>query len=132
MDIQYMLLLVGLTITSTTCTGISGLKMLVGNCVVTKIRQERPSIKRDHYCIRVGQFYVCREWQCSRVSCLDDKPGIGNCRVCPGTCIDGGKVYREGQVFQSVDGVNMCSCGAKNVKRCSHRRRVTFISLCLI
>ncbi|XP_060075753.1 uncharacterized protein LOC132555419 [Ylistrum balloti] len=127
MNMYSILVLICLFLTPST-----GLKMTIGNCVITNVRQDRPSVGRDHYCMQVGRFHVCKKWQCPPVACRDDRGGKGNCRVCPGTCIDGGKVYRQGQLFLSVDGVNMCSCGNKSIPSCSRQRRVTFLSLCLM
>ncbi|XP_021356037.1 uncharacterized protein LOC110452080 [Mizuhopecten yessoensis] len=110
----------------------AGQRMRIGKCVITRVKQSRPRIDRDHHCITVGVYHVCREWQCPPVSCFDDRGGKGNCRVCPDTCIDGGNVYQPGQRFLSVDGVNMCLCGNDIIPKCSRRRRVSFISMCLM
>ncbi|XP_076102162.1 uncharacterized protein LOC143071631 [Mytilus galloprovincialis] len=94
-----------------------GLSSILGDkCIVYKGDEKIPSLpsgarygRTCHHVLGDKNIY-CVELDCPKTDCSDPiVPETGYPR-CNGTCVNGGRVFRENEHFICADGCNSCTC----------------------
>ncbi|XP_071166085.1 uncharacterized protein [Mytilus edulis] len=102
-----------------------GFSCILGDkCVVYEEGETIPSLptgarygRTCHSIFRDRNNY-CVEWDCPKTDCSDPIVPKTGCPFCNGTCVNGGRVFRDDEHFTCDDGCNGCTCHSTTLMMC--------------